>query len=155
MAVEPKVEHLKFVQAVVARMAANSFLLKGWTVTLVAALFAFGAKEADRAFIGIAWIPVIVFAGLDSYYLRQERLFRALHKKVAARPDADCTDYNMDVSEFKDAETWRGALASKTVLGFYVPVAVLLAGLTLYFALTPKTAVTPVQGPKTITISIQ
>lgn len=155
MAVEPKVEHLKFVQAVVARMGANSFLLKGWTVTLVAALFAFGAKEADRAFVVIAWIPVVVFAGLDSYYLRQERLFRALHKKVAARPDADGTDYCMDVSEFKDAEKWRSALVSKTVLGFYVPVAVLLGVLTLYFALSPKAAVTPVQGPKTITISIQ
>jgi hypothetical protein len=40
-------------------------------------------------------------------------------------------------------------------MGFYIPVAVLLAGLTFYFALSPKTAVTPVQGPKTITISIQ
>jgi hypothetical protein len=36
-----------------------------------------------------------------------------------------------------------------------VPVGALLAVLTIYFALAPKAAVPPVQGPKTITISIQ
>lgn len=155
MAVEQKVEHLKFIQAVIGRMGTNSFLLKGWTVTLVAALFAFGAKEADRTFVIIAWVPVLVFAGLDAYFLRRERLYRRLHDKVAARPDADPTDFSMATAEFQAGETWHGALVSKTIFGFYVPVAGLLAVLTIYFALAPKGAVTPVQGPKTITISIQ
>jgi hypothetical protein len=95
VAAEQKVEHLKFIQAVIARMGTNSFLLKGWTVTLVAALFAFGAKEADRAFIVIAWVPVLVFAGLDAYFLRRERLYRRLHDKVAAKTDADPIDFGM------------------------------------------------------------
>jgi len=152
---EAKVEHLKFVQAVVNRMAANSFLLKGWTVTLVAGLFAFGAKEGDRVFVLIAWIPVVVFAGLDAYYLRQERLFRHLHARVAAKPGTDAVDYAMEVAEFRPGEPWLRALGSKTVLCFYAPVALILAGLTLYFALSPRGAVTPVQGLRTITISIQ
>jgi hypothetical protein len=155
VAVEKKVEYLKFVQAVIARMGTNSFLLKGWTVTLVAALFAFGAKEADRAFVVIAWVPVLVFAGLDAYFLWRERLFRRLHEKTAAKPDDDPVDFSMDTSEFKAAETWWRALGSKTILWFYVPVSLLLAVLTVYFALSPKGAVPPVQGPKTITISIQ
>lgn len=153
MPVEPKVEHLKFVQGAITRMGTNSFLLKGWTVTLVAALFAFGAKEADRTFVLIAWLPLAVFAGLDAYYLWHERMFRRLHTKVAATAD-DAINYAMDISEFKANETWRGALVSKTILGFYVPVAALLAGLTVYFALAPRPAA-PVSGPKTITISIQ
>lgn len=155
VAAESKVEHLKFIQAVVARMGTNSFLLKGWTVTLVAALFAFGAKEADRAFIVIAWVPVLVFAGLDAYFLRRERLYRRLHDKVAAKADTDPIDFSMNTSEFQLTETWWKALGSKTVLWFYVPVGGLLAVLTVYFALTPKGTSTPVQGPKTITISIQ
>jgi hypothetical protein len=155
VAFEQKLEHLKFVQAVVGRMSTNSFLLKGWTVTLVAALFAFAAKEADRAFIVIAWVPVLVFAGLDAYFLWRERLFRRLHEKVAAKPDDAAIDFAMDTSEFRAVETWRRALVSKTILGFYLPVAGLLALLTVYFALSPKAATTPVQGPKTITISIQ
>src|SRR5262249_38273127 len=137
VAIDTKVEHLKFIQAAIARMSTNSFLLKGWTVTLVAALFAFGAKEADRAFVVIAWVPVLVFAGLDGYYLWRERLYRLLHTKVAARGDDAPADFSMDTSEFRTTETWRGALASKTVLGFYLPVAGLLAVLTVYFVLSP------------------
>jgi len=37
--------HLEMIQAVVARLAQNSFALKGWSVTLVAACLALGAKE--------------------------------------------------------------------------------------------------------------
>lgn len=155
MAIDNKVEHLKFVQAVIGRMSTNSFLLKGWTVTLVAALFAFGAKKADRAFVVIAWVPVLVFAGLDAYFLWRERLYRRLHDKVAAKSEDVPADFSMETTEFRAIETWRGALASKTILGFYLPVAGLLAVLTVYFVLSPKVAPTPVQGPKTITISIQ
>jgi hypothetical protein len=130
-------------------------LLKGWTVTLVAALFAFGAKEADRAFVVIAWVPVLVFAGLDTYYLWRERLYRRLHNKIATRPEDPPSDFSMDTTEFQATETWRKALVSKTILGFYLPLAGLLSVLTVYFVLSPKTAPVPVQGPKTITISIQ
>ena len=34
---ESKIAHLEMVQAVITRMAGNSFLIKGWSVTLVAA----------------------------------------------------------------------------------------------------------------------
>jgi len=60
----------------------------------------------------------------------------------------------MDTAVFKAAETWRGALTSKTILGFYFPVAGLLAVLTVYFVLSPKATPVPVQGPKTITLCI-
>ncbi len=155
MPLKPKIEHLKFIQAVIARMGANSLLLKGWTVTLVAALFAFGANGADRVFIVIVWAPVLVFAGLDAYLLRRERLYRLLHDKVAAQADMDMADFILTTREFRSAATWRGAIASGTILGFYLPVAGLPAVLTVYVALAPKGTATQAQRPKTITISIQ
>jgi len=36
-------------------MANNSFLLKGWSVTLVAALFALAAKDSDKKYIVVAY----------------------------------------------------------------------------------------------------
>jgi hypothetical protein len=33
---ESELKHLEFIQGVIARLANNSFLLKGWSVTLVA-----------------------------------------------------------------------------------------------------------------------
>jgi len=44
---EERLKHLEFVQPLVPRMAGYSFLLKGWTVTLSAALFALAAKDAN------------------------------------------------------------------------------------------------------------
>jgi hypothetical protein len=152
---DDKVEHLKIIQGVISRMATNSFALRGWTVTLVAALFAFGAREADRAFIVVAWIPVLVFAGLDAYYLWRERLFRKLYADVAARPATTAVDFAMDVEPHKTQETWPKALGSTTILGFYGPVVFLLGGLTLYFSFFSRAPVIPAAGPKTITISIQ
>jgi hypothetical protein len=40
---DAQIAHLQMIQAVITRMGSNSFLLKGWSVTLVAALFALAA----------------------------------------------------------------------------------------------------------------
>lgn len=72
-------EHLKLIQGVIARMAGNSFLLKGWAVTLVSGLSAFAVADADR---NIAWLAAAagtVFGGLDAMYLANERAFRKLY----------------------------------------------------------------------------
>ena len=42
-------KYLEFIQQTITRMANNSFLLKGWTVTLSAAIFALAAKDADTS----------------------------------------------------------------------------------------------------------
>jgi hypothetical protein len=44
---ESKLKHLELVQGVINRMAGNSFILKGWSVTLTSALFALAAKDAN------------------------------------------------------------------------------------------------------------
>jgi hypothetical protein len=36
---ENKRKHLEFIQGVITRMNTSSFLIKGWTITLVSALF--------------------------------------------------------------------------------------------------------------------
>ena len=47
---ENKQKHLEFIQSAVGRMASNLFLLNGWMITLIAALFAFAANPlAKRA----------------------------------------------------------------------------------------------------------
>jgi hypothetical protein len=42
-------------------MSNHSFLLKGWGVTLVAALFALAAKDANAKYILIAFLPILIF----------------------------------------------------------------------------------------------
>lgn len=85
----PQVEHLKLIQAVVSRLAGNSFLLKGWTVTLVAGLSALAKADTDRAFAWIACGVIVVFGLLDAYYLALERKFRVLYDSAVACSTAD------------------------------------------------------------------
>lgn len=83
---QPDVEHLKLIQGVITRLAGNSFLLKGWAVTLVAGLSALAKTGGDR---GIGWIAcgvVVVFALLDATYLAYERAFRNLYTTAVKCP---------------------------------------------------------------------
>lgn len=69
---QPNIKHLEFTQSVITRMNTNSFQLKGWTVTIVAALLAIFASTKNELFILVSLFPVCVFWTLDSYYLMQE-----------------------------------------------------------------------------------
>ena len=80
---QAKIAHLGFIQGIISRMGLNSFLLKGWSVTLVAAIFALSAKQADRRFVLLALFPVAVFWLLDAFFLHQEKLYRRLYVLVA------------------------------------------------------------------------
>jgi hypothetical protein len=80
---DPRIKQLDWLQAIIARMASNSFLLKGWAVTITAALLALSAKDSDRTFAVLAIYPALVFWGLDAYYLQLERSFRAKFEAIA------------------------------------------------------------------------
>jgi hypothetical protein len=77
-----RVKHMEMIQAVVARLAGNSFLIKGWALTLTVALLGFAVNTNSSGLAAVAILPIIVFWRLDAYYLHTEWLFRELHKKV-------------------------------------------------------------------------
>ena len=57
---EDKRKHLELVQGVINRMAGNSFMLKGWAVTLVAGIFALAGKDTDKLYFLVAYVPIII-----------------------------------------------------------------------------------------------
>ena len=124
---ENKLKHLEFIQKVIDRMSSNLFFLRGWTITLIAALFALFVKEANHIYIFVVYFPVIIFWILDGYFLSQERLFRALYDHVRKLPDKEI-DFSMDTSKYQkeDKNTWLGAMFSKTLLFFYVPLILII-----------------------------
>lgn len=116
---EKTIAHLGFLQAVISRMGANSFLLKGWSITLVAAIFALSAKDADHRFILIAYFPAIVFWGLDGYFLHQEKLFRKLYEEVA-KTNISSDLFTMDTTAVKGmVKSLPEVTFSKTLLIFH------------------------------------
>ena len=111
--------HLQMIQGVINRLSHDSFLLKGWAVVLIAALFALSANSANIQFVYLAYLPSVVFWGLDGYFLRQERLFRKWYDYVRLLPE-DKIDFSMDVSQVSDqVRSWLEVVASKTLLAFH------------------------------------
>lgn len=120
MNMDHKVKYLEMIQAVISRMASNLFLLKGWVVTLVAALLALMAsKDANHKLAFIALLPIIIFWLLDGYFLSQERMYRALYEETA-KIDPDKINFSMDARKFNHGKnTWFRTLFSKTLVIFY------------------------------------
>ncbi len=119
MANESKIAHLGFIQGVINRMGANSFLLKGWSVTLVAAIFALSAKDTDHKFVLIAYFPVFLFWILDAFFLHQERLYRKLYEEVAA-DNIKSDTFSLDTSCVQqEVKSYASILFSKTIIPFH------------------------------------
>ena len=83
MSDEHKMKHLEFIQNVITRMNSNSFMVKGWAVTLVAALFALSDETTNKYFYMIALIPIPAFWFLDGFFLATERRYRELYSAVS------------------------------------------------------------------------
>lgn len=98
---ENKLAHLQMIQAVITRMAGNSFLIKGWSVTLVAALFALAAAKTNQLFVYLSYFPALMFWALDAYFLRQELLFRKLYDHVRQTEDGQA-DFSMNTQPFEE-----------------------------------------------------
>jgi hypothetical protein len=122
-----KHKHLDFIQAAINRMAGNLFLLKGWSITLIAALFALAAKDSNKFYILIAYFPLFIFWSLDGYFLSQERKFRALYDYVR-KLDEKQIDFSMDTRPFSNElrNTWIGSASSRTLVIYYAGLAVVM-----------------------------
>jgi hypothetical protein len=120
---ENKRKHLEFIQGAINRMAGNLFFLRGWTITLIAALFAFFVKDANTDFIFVVYFPIIIFWILDGYFLSQERLFRALYNHVRKLDEKEI-DFSMNTSEYNEDKRngWIYSMFSSTLLFFYLPL---------------------------------
>lgn len=68
--------YFAILQAVIARMAANSSAAKTWCITIVSAVVVVIADKGKPELVIIAAIPVFLFLLLDAYYLSLEKHFR-------------------------------------------------------------------------------
>ena len=121
--------HLGILQNVIQRMAANSSASKAWCITLVSAVLVIVADKGKPDYAYIAFLPTLVFAALDAYYLALENAFRTaynefiskLHNKALTESDLYSVAPKGNMSELQ----WQ-SFKSFSVWGFYVSLAVLI-----------------------------
>ena len=115
--IEAKIKHLEFIQSTINRMANNSFLLKGWSVTLVGGLLALSFKEMNRFYVYVSIAILFFFWVLDGYYLARERLFIKLYDEVRIKVGE--TDFSMGTERLQKRGDWFNCAFSRTLILFY------------------------------------
>lgn len=100
-------------------MNSNSFMIKGWCVTLVAALFALAAKDSEVKFAAIAYFIIPVFWILDGFFLATEKAFRNMYNQVRIK-DENEIDFNMTPEKVTICDLFRQGIFTKTLMPFYV-----------------------------------
>ena len=125
-------KEIDIIQGIINRMASNSFLIKGWAITVVVATLIFEGKTDD---VWIAFIPLIFFWGIDAYFLRQEKLFRKLYGWVVSnRLSSDEYLLDMNTARFENEVTFSKTIFSKTLGPFYggIALSIVVAEAILY-----------------------
>jgi hypothetical protein len=124
---EEQLKHLEFIQGVIARMGANSFKIKGLTVTFVAALLALCASSQNAAYLFVGLVPTIVFWLLDTYYLQLERRYCGLYNDAA---NNKTTLFSMSIKEYNKAKDKKYSFCnvfwSPTIAWLYGIISLLL-----------------------------
>ena len=128
---EKKIKHLEMIQSVITRMAQNSFMIKGWALTLVVAMIAFVPKTASL-FIPIVIVPLLIFAFLDSYYLQLERRYRKLYD-VVRNKEEDKINFDLKLTEECKIPSNRfiNCLFSRSILVYYAPILIVAIGIII------------------------
>lgn len=111
-------EELRIAQEIIKRMANNSFLIKGWSITLVIGILLLKGTEITAY---LTYIPIVFFWYLDAYFLWLERLYRKLYDWIREnRLKTTEHLFDMNYSRFTGQEkTLLQVAFSKTLLSFH------------------------------------
>jgi hypothetical protein len=126
-----RIKHLEFIQAIVTRLSGNSFLIKGWAITVAAAFYAYVATHLNWRVALVALLPSCAFWYLDSYFLWLERLFRCLYNDVR-KAEVATEPFSMDTRPYRSTGTLIKAASSPAIWPLYCMV--LSVGLILLIA---------------------
>jgi hypothetical protein len=144
-----QVKHLEFIQSVISRLSTDSFLMKGWAVTVAGVIFGFAADHKDWGVALAGLVPVACFWFLDVYFVRKERQFRTLYDEVRKqRPTIPSFSMDVALVDKKKAYAWWRVAQSVTLLPFYGFLAVVGVVIAISVAATNHHS-KPTQAPRT------
>lgn len=130
---EDRRKHLEFIQAVIARFSNSSATAKGWSLTLAGAAFGFSAANNKWYLALLGCVVLVAFSVMDAYYLHSEKLFRDLYKDAC---NGNAQVYAMDPHAYAASRRRRDTYRTWSVLGFYGPLLLAGAIVTLVLALS-------------------
>ncbi len=140
-------KEIDLIQDCIKRMAKNSFLIKGWAISLIAGVLALSGKNVNPYFLGVVvLVPLISFWYLDAFFLYTERLYRKMYEWVIdERPKLNNENmYSLNPHRFKNQlknkntgrmESEWTVMWSKTLRNFYlIPIVLVILSLLVLSA---------------------
>ncbi len=123
---EAKLKHLEFIQNTITRMAHNSFLLKGWCITVVGAIIGINKDGINWKVTTLAIFLTLMFWILDGYFLSQERYFRGRYDEVRQKKPEEI-DFRMQLDGEKTSYMdWFVSITSVTLRIYYLTILIAL-----------------------------
>jgi len=118
-------KEIDIIQNIIKRMASNSFLIKGWTLSLIVITM---LLKGNQPKVIIAFIPLFIFWGLDAYFLRIERRYRELFNWVIDNRMSSIENiFKMDYKRFNcEVKSYIETVYSTTLFWFYGSITILL-----------------------------
>ena len=135
-------KEIDLIQACIRRMANNSFLLKGWTISLLAILLALFGENTKPTFICLVMlIPLFSFWYLDTFFLQTEKMYRKMYEWVLEKRmnDDQSKLYDLNPHRFKaDVDSRIKIMFSITLRWFYGMPVIITVAIILYLLITKK-----------------
>lgn len=110
-------KEIDLIQGCIIRMANNSFLLKGWAISIIAVVLALADKSLEPALLSaVVLIPLFSFWYLDAFFLRTEKMYRKMYEWVIEKRVAGDNSYLYDLNPHRFAS----AVESSTCIMFSI-----------------------------------
>ncbi|WGF92646.1 hypothetical protein [Aequorivita marisscotiae] len=129
MSEQLKIKHLEFIQNVISRLSTNSFLIKGWCITLITGLIALSLDNQKFVILIIGLPIIVIFWFLDTYYLWLEKIYRA-HYTIEIENHQ--INFNMDITSLKKEILFSPLLFRFSIFLLYLILIILLIGAYLF-----------------------
>jgi hypothetical protein len=132
-------KHLEFVQNTINRMSTNSFIIKGWAITLVGLILGLNKLEGKYLFqnfnynfpieMAVILLIIILFWFTNAYFLQQERRYIYIYTKTIERfKTGNSSNLILDMNYKK----YINSSSSKTIY-YVIIVASILCTIISYF----------------------
>lgn len=129
-------KEIDLIQNCISRMAHNSFLIKGWTLTIVTVVLALIEKNIDPVYLCLViFIPLLSFWYLDAFFLQTEKMYRKMYEWVLQSRPKNNLEYLYDLNphRFKEQVDSRAKVMwSITLRVFYGTPALIVLAIILY-----------------------
>ena len=103
------------INAIINRLGNQSNYIK----VSSALVLLFASQWPAESFIYIVFLPVLAFWLLDGFFLRHERLYRALYEQVSIKADGEI-NYSMNTASVQaEVSSWVQVMFSRTLIIYH------------------------------------